>query len=146
MQLASLAVVLATANTVFGAPTSNSSSITTRKTTGINCNGSKACFYGDSRAAAFLAGYIDKMRDDIWINNGQHIACIGHICAFLQNTGGTWGSIVKQLAPHIPYGHSCKICGSVPYYFPQGNNNVADGELTFNYVYSPSCTNKLCVD
>lgn len=27
------------------------------------------------------------------------------------------------------------MCGSVPYYYP-GNNNVNDGELTFNYVDS----------
>lgn len=27
------------------------------------------------------------------------------------------------------------MCGSVPYFYP-GDNNVADGELTFNYVDS----------
>ncbi|KAJ7258849.1 Kp4-domain-containing protein [Mycena rebaudengoi] len=145
MQLAfvSLAVVLATADTVFGVPTSNSSSITTRKRLGINCKGSSSCVLHGSKEASVLAGYVGKLADDVWINDGQHIACTVDICAFLQNTAGTQGSIVKKLAPYIP-DHGCKVCGSVPYYFPQGNNDVADGELTFNYVNNPSCRNKLC--
>ncbi|KAJ7912966.1 killer toxin [Mycena leptocephala] len=107
---------------------------------GINCRGSISC--GDDDAANILVSYIETISDGTWYNNGQHIACYFNICAFLQNTGGTTGAVIKQLAPYIP-GHKCKECGSVPYYYPQGDNNVADGELTFDYV-SDACDTGLC--
>ncbi|PPQ87354.1 hypothetical protein CVT24_001103 [Panaeolus cyanescens] len=106
---------------------------------GINCDGSNYCSNFSSGVASRLSGYIQGISDNAWYNNGQQIACIGKssgsggICAFLQNTGGANGKTIKQLAPYIP-NHGCGVCGSVPYYYPQGNNNVADGELTFNYV------------
>ncbi|KAJ5475959.1 hypothetical protein N7475_001688 [Penicillium sp. IBT 31633x] len=59
----------------------------------------------------------------------------GGYCAFLQGTGGTNGGKIKELAHYIP-DHGCKMCGSVPYFYP-GDNNVANGQLTFNYVDNP---------
>lgn len=101
-----------------------------------------------------------RWTDNQWYNNGEHIGCVqssgsyiadpteGDIgfCAFLQNTDGTWGSIIKQLAPYIPQ-HGCRVCGSVPYFYPRGDNDVNDGMLTFNMVTMPAgtqCTSALC--
>ncbi|KAI0528523.1 killer toxin [Xylaria digitata] len=115
---------------------------------GINCRGSTYCFFDNDkinlREADTLRWFINAIDAGRWYNNGEQIACTpAQICAFLQNTGGTWGSKIKQLAPYIP-NHGCTSCGSVPYYYPEGNNNVADGQLTFNYVSSPKCENGLC--
>ncbi|PPR01670.1 hypothetical protein CVT24_001499 [Panaeolus cyanescens] len=118
---------------------------------GINCQGSSLCSGWPSNTVQQLNNYIQGIPDNAWYNNGQQIACAvssasggNSICAFLQKTGGTNGKVLKQLAPFIP-GHGCTRCGSVPYYSsgvpvldPQGNNNVDDGMLTFNYV-SNSC-------
>ncbi|KAI0528524.1 killer toxin [Xylaria digitata] len=116
---------------------------------GINCRGSGLCdgFINTSingYEADTLTKWINGIDPNRWYNNGQQIACFesSHICAFLQNTGGAWGSKIKQLAHYIP-DHNCKVCGSVPYYFPEGNNNVADGMLTYNYVTN-ACGHGLC--
>ncbi|KAJ7478407.1 killer toxin [Mycena latifolia] len=121
----SLAVVLATTSKVAA--------------TGINCDGSGLC---GPKVATQLVSDILTMSDSTWVNNGQHIACEGDICAFLQNTGGAPGSNIKGLA-HFITEHGCESCGSVPYFYPS-DNNVADGELTFNAVSNPTC-NGLCV-
>ncbi|KAJ7919000.1 killer toxin, partial [Mycena leptocephala] len=65
--------------------------------------------------------------------NGQHIACskAGPICAFLQNSGGLGAVDIKPLAAAI-VAHGCSGCGSAPFF--NSNNNVALGELTFNFV------------
>ncbi|KAI9862064.1 MAG: hypothetical protein M1813_004836 [Trichoglossum hirsutum] len=126
---------------------------------GINCGGSALCSNTLDQVASNLNTYIQGIDPNRWYNNGEWIACTQSesniipdvsgslgFCAFLQNTGGTWGSIIKQLAPEIP-NHGCRVCGSVPYYFLQGNNNVDDGELTFNMVTMPKgtrCTNGVC--
>ncbi|KAF9058193.1 killer toxin [Panaeolus papilionaceus] len=110
---------------------------------GINCQGSGRCGEASTTASNDLNRFIQNIPDDKWFNNGQQIACVATksgsrdgICAFLQNTGGTNGKKIKELAPYIP-GHGCSRCGSVPYYFPEGNNDVKDGALTFNFVTSP---------
>ncbi|KAB8221349.1 killer toxin [Aspergillus novoparasiticus] len=115
---------------------------------GINCRGSANCnTFGNTQMAFQLKHAIDGIDPNRWYNNGEHIACVGSgaritgnggFCAFLQNTGGTNGAVIKSLAHYIPE-HGCKVCGSVPYFYPQGNNNVDDGELTFNYVDN-ACT------
>ncbi|KAI9775455.1 MAG: hypothetical protein M1839_001072 [Geoglossum umbratile] len=126
---------------------------------GINCKGSGWCTSARDSVATNLNSLIQGIDSNRWYKNGEWIACVqstgdfvvdasGSVgfCAFLQNTGGTWGSIIKQLAPEIPK-HDCRVCGSVPYYFPQGNNNVDDGELTFNMVTMPKgtkCTEGRC--
>ncbi|KAJ6576048.1 Kp4-domain-containing protein [Mycena vulgaris] len=143
MQLAliSLAVVLATANTAV-----NASNITTAVTLpvadlGINCQGSRLCDGNAFDTSSQLVEYINQASDGTWFNNGQHIACVNSICAFLQNSNGAPGSSVKALAHYIP-DHNCKVCGSVPLFYPN-DNNVANGELTFNAVSNP-CTTGLC--
>jgi hypothetical protein len=114
---------------------------------GINCRGSGYCTWNDDKntyEARTLTYFINGIDGGRWYNNGEHIACTpSGICAFLQKTGGTWGSKIKELAHYIP-DHGCTICGSVPYYFPDGNNNVDDGMLTYNYVSNPKCKNGLC--
>ncbi|EAW10839.1 uncharacterized protein ACLA_053130 [Aspergillus clavatus NRRL 1] len=112
---------------------------------GINCRGSAKCsaLWGPSDAAKQLTNVIQGIDTNRWYLNGEHIACVGNdagngggYCAFLQKTGGTNGGVIKNLAHYIN-DHGCKQCGSVPYYYPQGNNNVDDGELTYNYVDNP---------
>lgn len=119
---------------------------------GINCRGSGACPLAiDNDIAQRLTNYIDGIDPNRWYNNGEHIACatfsadegtVGHICAFLQNTGGAPGQNIRGLAHFIPE-HGCNKCGSVPYFFP-ADNNVDDGELTYNVVGSDACGDGLC--
>lgn len=109
---------------------------------GINCEGSSNCNpsfnSGVWRAeAGELKNLIDRIPDDKWFNNGQKIACVRWICAFLQNTGGAPGRNIKGLAHFIP-DHGCTICGSVPYFYP-AINDVSQGMLTFNWVNTPKC-------
>ncbi|KAF7596456.1 hypothetical protein BBP40_001763 [Aspergillus hancockii] len=91
---------------------------------GINCRGSANCnTIGNTQMAIQLTHVIDNIDINRWYYNGEHVACVGS-------------------SAH----HRCKACGSVPYYFPQGNNNVDDGELTYNFVDN-ACTKdeaKLC--
>ncbi|KAJ5142874.1 uncharacterized protein N7515_001661 [Penicillium bovifimosum] len=111
---------------------------------GINCRGSAKCsgLYGPDNVANDLKSAIDGIDVNRWYYNGEQIACVGNqagngggYCAFLQNTGGTNGQWIKDIAHYIPE-HGCKMCGSVPYYYP-GSNDVGQGELTFNYVDNP---------
>ncbi|KAJ7457322.1 killer toxin [Mycena latifolia] len=122
--LAALAIALATANKAYAL--------------GINCRGSAEC--GGGRAYNIVQ-YIEGISDDAWYADGQHIACDQSICAFLQDTNGASGSSIKALAPYI-IDHGCTSCGSVPTGYPQ-DNNVADGQLTFNYVTNP-CGPGIC--
>ncbi|KAI4284516.1 MAG: hypothetical protein L6R38_001339 [Xanthoria sp. 2 TBL-2021] len=113
----------------------------TASSLGINCQGSSECYRGKGTAASRLNSYIQAGPDNRWFNNKQQIACvdastdINHqsaICAYLQNTGGAPLKNIKGLAPRI-LEHGCKNCGSVPYFYP-ADNNVDNGELTFNFV------------
>lgn len=108
---------------------------------GINCKGSALCSATtDGGVAQQLKEYIDRIDTSRYYNNGQQIACDKvqaiegsvTICAFLQNSNGAPGSSIKELAHYIP-DHGCKVCGSVPLFYPQ-DNNVDNGELTFNVV------------
>ena len=104
---------------------------------GINCQGSGRCTGGN--VATGLRDLIRGNDMNRWYGNGQNIACLGNICAFLQNSSGANGARILLLAQAIVE-HGCKICGSAPF----ANNNVNTGQLTFNYVASPGCTNRLC--
>jgi hypothetical protein len=99
-----------------------------------------------------LADFINGIDQERWYQNREQIACdevdqttgddtyssnTKLFCAFLQDTGGAWGSDILRLAHYIP-GHGCKVCGSVPYFYPS-DNNVEHGELTFNHVLIPQC-------
>ena len=108
---------------------------------GINCRGS--CGVG-VRAARPITRAIEGIDPGRWFANGEQIACVSYAdseggyssyCAFLQNTGGAWGSRILELAHHLQ-AHGCKGCGSVPYFYPE-DNDVSRGELTYNYVSKP---------
>lgn len=104
---------------------------------GINCRGSAECqaeFFDDAAHLTNLINGIDPAR---WYNDGEQIVCVANMCAFLQNTqNGASGATVQSLAHFIPE-HGCHACGSVPLYFASGDNDVADGELTYNFARNP---------
>lgn len=115
---------------------------------GINCRGSPMCnsFINtsiNSYEADTLTQWIGGIDENRWYNDGEQIACYepSHICAFLQKTKGAWGWNIKGLA-HLITDHGCKVCGSVPYFYPS-DNNVDDGMLTYNYV-TQACGHGLC--
>jgi hypothetical protein len=110
---------------------------------GINCRGA-----GCGSAAGPLTRAIEGIDRGRWFANGEQIACVtvtsttadsgtttSSYCAFLQNTGGAWGSRILELA-HYLRDHGCKGCGSVPYFYPE-DNDVSHGELTYNSVRRP---------
>jgi len=122
---------------------------------GINCRGAPDC--GSAGASLELTRAIESIDPGRWFANGEQIACITVIvtnidyggsspsstCAFLQNTGGAWGSRILELA-HYLQNHGCKRCGSVPYFYPE-DNDVSHGELTYNHVRKPcSRRDELC--
>jgi len=151
-QLVSLAVVIASAMgnskavavdaTVAATPGAVNSTVTPSPDLGINCQGSSLCSGKPGNTASLLIGYIDSINSDTFYNNGQQIACVSNICAFLQNTNGETAGTIQNVASDI-LSHGCAVCGSVPIGYPS-NNNVADGELTFNYVSNPACTVGVC--
>jgi hypothetical protein len=111
---------------------------------GINCRGAGGC----GSAAGPLTRAIETIDQGRWFANGEQIACVtittsgsdgvpasSSTCAFLQNTGGAWGSRILELA-HYLRDHGCKGCGSVPYFYPE-INDVSRGELTYNHVRRP---------
>ncbi|KAJ7479165.1 Kp4-domain-containing protein [Mycena latifolia] len=97
---------------------------------GTNCDGNPKCAKDGS--PMMLRDAINTIDDFIWYENGLHISCTPtHVCAFLQNSGGLGAGDIKPLADAIVT-HGCQGCGSAP--FLDSGNNVALGELTFNWV------------
>ena len=117
---------------------------------GINCEGSSDCGTQGSGIMSGINGYIQNQLDPstTYYNNVQ-LACKknysngGGVCAFLQNTGGITGSNIQSIMQDLVT-HGCGTCGSVPVFYPTDNNVADHGELTVNYVESPSCEG-LCV-
>lgn len=128
---------------------------------GINCRGNPSCSIAGTYGV-HLTDFQEWFRSidpNRWYDNGEHIACRtvtvvqglpgvngdATVCAFLQGTGGDWGSVMQPLIDDL-VDHGCKTCGSVPLFFPQGNNNVGDGQLTFNIVSKEdaACDGWLC--
>ncbi|KAI3606993.1 killer kp4 [Moniliophthora roreri] len=102
---------------------------------GINCRGSSQC----SQAGATLGQLQSLINNGVDNNrqysNGQQIACLSHLCAFFQNTGGSnSGATVKSLIQGL-VNHGCGRCGSNP----TDGNDVDNGELTVNFVNNPVC-------
>ncbi|KAF5019116.1 hypothetical protein F66182_8885 [Fusarium sp. NRRL 66182] len=111
---------------------------------GINCKGSSQCAGGTQ--GEYLGSLMNLARgldNNRWYQNGEHIVCAQHLCAFLQNTGGMPGSSIKTLLGELDK-HGCNKCGSVPVFFPQDNNEKSHGILTVNYVSSPRCSWAVC--
>lgn len=104
---------------------------------GINCRGSFQCIFLTDSPLDTVVGFIDQIDESRFYQNGEHIACTGFICAFLQNSGGAPGSSIKTLA-HNLLDHGCHQCGSVPLFFPQ-DNDVANGQLTINAAEEFKC-------
>ncbi|KAL5341311.1 killer toxin [Aspergillus crustosus] len=113
--------------------------LTTTSALGINCRGSSDCSLTDCPSLGQVLSIIEEIDDNSWFDNGEHIACIRagaqaySLCAFLQNSGGALGSSIKTLARELQQ-HGCGNCGSVPLFYP-GDNDVNNGELTFNAVW-----------
>jgi Kp4 len=92
---------------------------------GINCRGSVACIgvAPNPPVSRNLSGFIEGIDQERWYQNGEQIACemrnvaidVGfqtrYFCAFLQDTGGAFGSDILRLAHYIP-DHGCTACGS----------------------------------
>lgn len=112
---------------------------------GINCEGSGNCALA-SGSAKKLTSYIDNIPKDRWYTNNENIACTalsqGSICAFLQGTGGALGRNNPGLA-HFITDHGFDTCGGLPYFYPS-DNNVADGQLRYNFVEGGACGEGLC--
>ena len=115
---------------------------TTASALGINCRGSSRCNNGIMQHFLYQADHLDPNR---WYQNNQKIMCqlyedvftSGAFCLFLQNTGGVPGSSIKPLVQALS-DHGCKGCGSVPVFYPQGDNNPDHhGILTLNFVSDP---------
>ncbi|KAI1076595.1 killer toxin, Kp4/SMK-like protein, core [Whalleya microplaca] len=102
---------------------------------GINCRGSGNCSTACIRhALSEINTGVQYLPDGNNYPNGQHIACTGNCCAYLQNIAGTkTGRQVKTYVQSL-LAHGCDRCGSVP---TEDGNNVNTGELTVNWVPSP---------
>lgn len=105
---------------------------------GINCRGSGECLaVPDEDNAMQITNHLNNIDPKRWYKDGEQIVCLANMCAYLQNTnGGASGATIQSVAHFIPE-HGCKMCGSVPLGFASGHNNVADGQLTFNFARNP---------
>jgi hypothetical protein len=103
---------------------------------GINCRGSSQCGNTPKSVAQDLTNFINNINSDRWYNDDEIIGCgTDNICAYLKGTGGASGQKIKEIAHYIPE-HKCKVCGSVPYLYPDENDDN-NGMLTYNYVTNP---------
>lgn len=101
---------------------------------GVNCRGSALCGTCREHTLSEINTKVQGLSDGATFGNGQHIACVGHCCAFLQNISGTkTGAQVKGYVQQL-LAHGCGKCGSQP---TEPGNNVNTGELTVNYVDNP---------
>ncbi|KAI0204136.1 killer toxin, Kp4/SMK-like protein, core [Astrocystis sublimbata] len=101
---------------------------------GINCRGSGGCSSCPAHTLSEINTKVQGISNGNVFGNGQHIACSGHCCAFLQNISGTKnGGQIKGYVQQL-LSHGCGKCGSVP---TEPGNNVNTGQLTVNYVSNP---------
>ncbi|KAL4722229.1 hypothetical protein ACLX1H_011008 [Fusarium chlamydosporum] len=119
-----------------------SSIISMASALGINCRGSGFCNINDASLNNVLTQAKQlQARGQGGHNWAEHvqIACAsgqyGSICAFFQSgASGTTDRAVELIQGIID--HGCTQCGSIP---TNPGNNVADGQLTVNYVENPCC-------
>lgn len=119
---------------------------------GINCRGSGLCLTS-SYTLLDLKSVIENgaLDPNAVFPNGQQVACCSDeesvfssgLCVFPQNIGGggtvTGAQVIQAINDLLA--HKCTICGSDP---TEPGNNVADGQITVNYV-SVSCGNHVCL-
>jgi hypothetical protein len=103
---------------------------------GINCEGSMKCHGQPGDTAALLVQYINDIEPGRYYSNGQHIACRGNICAFLQGVQGLMPVEGIKNVAHLIVEHRCTVCGSMP---TGPDNDDRYGELTFNFVNEAGC-------
>lgn len=128
---------------------------TTGDALGINCRGNARC--SEAHIYQSTTRHWDSLKDiddNRWYNNGEHITCFTDktvngdppsyisTCSFLQKSGGAPGRSIKKIMEYLK--NKCGMCGSVPLFFPESNDN-SGGELTVNYVYNTrGCNNGRC--
>lgn len=90
-----------------------------------------------------LVRALETVKDDHVFIPGQQIVCggdglRGSICAFWAHfTPHAVFANETKLYAHKLIQHGCHKCGSVPYGYPESNDNKY-GELTFNFVLTPN--------
>ncbi|KAF4335778.1 TOX4 [Fusarium beomiforme] len=110
------------------------------KREGINCHGSSTCGVGGIGHTPDAS--LKDVRDAVAAGeegnfaNGDHVACVpfatGNLCAFYQNIGSRTFTKEQSVALlDTLVDHGCQHCGSIP---TDPGNNVANGELTVNFV------------
>ncbi len=105
--------------------------------TGINCHGSIICSLQGTNMMAYLHTQIVYGGGDPnhVYHNGDKVACSASgICVFLQGTdeqGLSLQAITNLMGTLI--GHECRVCGSVPIFYPTENDISLHGMLTVNY-------------
>lgn len=110
---------------------------------GINCRGAGGCLGQAGSLSTLIAFVSERIDPNRWYKNGEHIVCAGAggtgLCAFPQNTGGIPGKAVLKLLQDL-HQHGCSKCGSIPIFFPDGDNNDnTHGILTVNQVARANC-------
>ncbi|KAK5991826.1 hypothetical protein PT974_05212 [Cladobotryum mycophilum] len=97
---------------------------------GINCRGSSTCGVGGIGHTP--AGHLDDVINAVGGGLMGSGATGSIICAFYQNIGGRLFN-KQQSMDYLNQikDHGCRVCGSVP---TDPGNNVANGQLTVNYV------------
>ncbi|ORY01486.1 killer toxin, partial [Basidiobolus meristosporus CBS 931.73] len=103
---------------------------------GINCRGSSQCGATGNSLNQLVNTVCNLPKKDSYgpgvrIASNCHI--LGGISTFTQNTGRSITASQACSLLHKLQNHGCNVCGSVPLGFP-GDNNVAHGQLTVNYV------------
>jgi len=103
---------------------------------GINCRGSSNCGFQSSHTLSEINTQVQAIPDGNIFSNGVHIACVGGICAFLQNVASPGTKTAAQIKGFVTdlLNHGCTVCGSDP---TEPGNNVDNGELTVNFVSNP---------
>jgi hypothetical protein len=127
MRFISVSVVVVAAGTLQGVVGSviktftNTSVAEPTPDLGINCRGNSQCGIGrPSNTAQVLESLICGIDPSTFFYNGQQVACVTSICAFLQNSNGGTAGTLCSLADRIVR-HSCSVCGSVPTGYPASN-------------------------
>ncbi|KAH7186243.1 killer toxin Kp4/SMK [Fusarium flagelliforme] len=111
-----------------------------KRSLGINCRGSSSCgvggiFHLPNHDMKDVRDAVAAGEEGNWAN-GEHVACVpfafGQLCAFYQGIGSRTFS-KQQTVTYLDelLEHKCDKCGSIP---TDPGNNVANGQLTVNYV------------
>lgn len=106
---------------------------------GINCQGDGNCFNGNQLQQFY--NLADGLQQGRFYQNDERIMCQpysglagGAFCLFLSGTGfGAPASSFKTLIKDL-MDHGCQACGSIPLFFPDGDNSPNRGVLKSDWV------------